>query len=114
MLGWLIALAADQSAAWLAQERAVTRASVRCAAPADSGEVTVCGRRNADRYRVPLVEVDLDNPAHEGVAAERDRLLARTTTCQEHSPFQIGCGMAGVTLSTRHGVVPGGERPLAP
>ncbi|MES2043499.1 MAG: hypothetical protein V4475_06460 [Pseudomonadota bacterium] len=114
MLGWLLLLAADQSAAWLAQERAATRASPQCAAPADAHEVTVCGRRHADRYRVPLIEVDRDNPANEGVPAERERLLARTSNCREHNLFQVGCGMAGVTLSTRHGIVPGGERPLAP
>ena len=114
MLGWLLVLAADQSAAWLTREHAMTRASPQCTAPADSGEVTVCGRRQADRYRLPLVAVDLDDPGHEGVAAERDRLLARTTNCQEHRAFLVGCGMAGVTLSTRHGVALGGERPLAP
>ena len=114
MLGWLIMLVADQSAAWIAQERAVTRVSPQCAAPADSQEVTVCGRRTADRYRVPLIEIDRDNPANESVAAERERLLARTSNCREHSAFQVGCGMAGVTVSTRHGIVPRGERPLAP
>lgn len=114
MLSWLLLLAADQSAAWIAQERAATRASPQCTAPADSREVMVCGRRHADRYRVPLIEVDLDNPANEGVPAERQRLLARTSNCREHSLFQVGCGMAGVTLSSRHGVVLGGERTLAP
>jgi len=114
MLGWLLLLAADQSAAWVAQERAATRASPQCTAPADSHEVTVCGRRHADRYRLPLIEVNRDDPANEGVPAERERLLARTSNCREHNLFQVGCGMAGVTLSTRHGIVPGGERPLAP
>lgn len=114
MPGWLFILMADPSAAWLAQERAVTRASPQCIAPADSREVTVCGRRHADRYRLPLIEVDLDDPANEGVAAERERLLARTSNCREHRLFLVGCGMAGVTVSTRHGVTLGGERPLAP
>ena len=114
MLSWLLLLVADQSAVWLAQERAATRAGPQCLAPADSREVVVCGRRHADRYRVPLIEVDRDNPANEGVPAERQRLLARTTNCREHSVFQVGCGMAGVTASTRHGVVAVGERPLAP
>ena len=114
MLGWFMMLAADQGDVWLARERALTRATVQCTAPADADEVTVCGRRQADRYRVPLIEIDPDDPAHEAVAAERERLLARTTTCREHSLFQVGCGMAGVTVSTRHGLVPGGERPLAP
>lgn len=114
MLGWLLLLAADHSAAWLAQERATTRASPQCTAPADAREVTVCGRRHADRYRVPLIEIDRDDPAHEGVPAERYRLLARTNNCREHNLFQVGCGMAGVTASTRHGITTGGERPLAP
>ncbi|MDB5709360.1 MAG: hypothetical protein JWL96_1430 [Sphingomonas bacterium] len=114
MLGWLLLLAADPSAAWLAQERAATRVSPICTAPTDSNEVTVCGRRHADRYRVPLIEIDRDNPANEGVPAERYRLLARTNNCREHNLFQVGCGMAGVTASTRHGITTGGERPLAP
>jgi hypothetical protein len=114
MLSWLLVVMADQSAAWLAQERAATRAGPQCLAPADSSEVMVCGRRHADRYRVPLIEVDRDNPANEGVPAERQRLLARTNNCREHNLFQVGCGLAGVTVSTRHGVVAGGERPLAP
>lgn len=114
MFGWLIMLAADPSAAWLAQERAVTRADPQCTAPTDWREVTVCGRRRADRYRVPLIEVDRDDPANEGVPAERERLLARTSNCREHRAFLVGCGMAGVTASTRHGVTLAGERPLAP
>lgn len=114
MLGWLILVAADQSAAWIAQEQALTRAGPICTAPSDSREVTVCGRRRADRYRVPLIEIDRDNPANEGVPAERERLLARTSNCREHRLFLVGCGMAGMTVSTQHGVVLGGERPLAP
>jgi hypothetical protein len=114
MLSWLLLLAADQSAAWLAQERVATRVAPVCTAPADSREVTVCGRRHADRYRVPLIEIDRDQPANEGVPAERERLLARTNNCREHNLFQVGCGLAGVTMSTRNGLVPGGERPLAP
>ena len=114
MFGWLVVMAAGQSAVWIAHERELTRAGPQCTAPTDSSEVTVCGRRTADRYRVPLIEVTAGDPAHQGVPAERERLLARTTACQEHNAFQIGCGMAGVSVSTARGVTLGAERPLAP
>jgi hypothetical protein len=41
-------------------------------------------------------------------------MLARTNNCQEKSTFLVGCGAAGVSVSTRSGVSLMGERPIAP
>jgi hypothetical protein len=108
-----ILLAGQSAAGMIAVYEDKTRGDARCAAPAGN-DVVVCGRRTADRYRVPLIEHDAGDPYHEGVPAERERLLARTNNCQEHSTFLVGCGMAGVSVSSSHGVTLEGERPLAP
>ena len=114
MSALLAMLLAGQSASgMMAVYHDKTQGDARCAAPTGN-DVVVCGRRAADRYRVPLIEYDAGDPRHEGVPAERERLLARTNNCEEHSTFLVGCGMAGVTVSSQHGVVLDGERPLAP
>jgi len=95
------------------QYRRKTAAGPRCAAAEDPQEVMVCGRRNADRYRVPLIERDPADPKNEGVPAERERMLARTSNCEEKSTFLVGCGMVGLSAGTG-GVHLAGERPLAP
>ena len=59
-------------------------------------DIVICRRRAADRYRAPLMELDLTNPKNEAVAVERERLLARTNNCQEISTFLVGCGKAGI------------------
>ncbi|MDB5703132.1 MAG: hypothetical protein JWN66_248 [Sphingomonas bacterium] len=97
----------------MARYREKTAAGPHCTVAADPGEVTVCGRRNADRYRVPLVERDPANPRNEGVPMERERMLARTSNCEEKSIFLIGCGKAGVSVGTG-GFHLAGERTLAP
>lgn len=97
----------------IARYRDATRATIRC----DSGrsdDVLVCGRRAADRWRVPLATLDPDNPENTPVMVERDRLLARTSNCKEMSLFLVGCGKVGVGYSTSGGVAFLGMRPLAP
>lgn len=93
--------------------RRKTAAGPRCAAAEDPQEVMVCGRRDADRYRVPLIERDPADPKNEGVPAERERMLARTDNCEEKSIFLVGCGKVGVSVGTG-GFHLAGERPLAP
>ena len=94
--------------------REKTRATTRCI-HGTGDDVVVCGRRNADRYRVPLIEHDAGDPKHQGVPAERERLLARTDNCEEKSLFLVGCGMAGVSMTVgAGGVNVRGERPIAP
>lgn len=63
-------------------------------------DILVCGRRDADRYRVPYITAVPGDPRNLTVHQERAKLLARPTPCQERGAFLIGCGMAGVTIST--------------
>jgi len=112
---WL--LMAMQSApdldAGMARYRATTSGAVNCRA-ATSGEIVICGRRAADQWRAPLVVIDPNDPRNQSVMAERERLLARTNNCEELSTFLVGCGSAGVSVSSRTGVSLNGERPIAP
>ena len=115
MLIFLLALADGTAAQALAEYRARTAVAVQCRAQAQDDAVVVCARRAADRYRLPLVSApDPGDPAHEGVAAERERLLARTNQCQEKTAFMVGCGVAGASFSTARGFGLNGERPIAP
>jgi hypothetical protein len=75
----------------------------RCTRPADAREIMVCGRRNADRYRVPFTGYAVGDPRSETLAGERVRLQHQTTTCQDLGPFQIKCGMVGVHTSVGFG-----------
>lgn len=97
----------------LARYRAVTRATIECSATRPD-DIVVCGRREADRWRVPLIQVDPADPKNQGVPVERERLLVRTNNCQEKSTFLVGCGKVGVSVSTLSGVSLIGERPIAP
>lgn len=113
---FLIALAVEPTAAALMARSGDVTALPRCAAVAQPGEVTVCGARRADRYRVPFVVHDAGDPRYETVSAERTRLLHRTTPLQDLSPFLVGGGMAGAhaTVSGDGRVITAGLRRLAP
>jgi hypothetical protein len=76
-------------------------------------EIIVCGRREADRYRVPLIERDAGDPRGETLMGERERIQNRTTPCQQRGPYLVGCGMVGVTVSTTIGRDGIRYRPLA-
>lgn len=100
----------------VAAARARTAAETRCP-ETNTTDVTVCGLRRADRFRVPYVVVDLGDPAHEGVPAERERLLRRTTPVQDMGPFLVGGGMVGVSMAVgdgKSGARIAGLRPPAP
>ena len=88
----------------------------RCSYDRQSTDITVCGLRHADRYRVPFVIRDPGDPRFEAVSAERARLLHRTTPLQDLSPFLVGGGMAGVhaMISGDGSVRTEGMRRLAP
>lgn len=116
MIAWLIMLETGPAVASIDRYRRLTRATPHCEARTSADEIAVCGRRDADRYRVPLIEHDPGDPAHEGVAAERERLLARTSNCREKSLFLVGCGSAGATASAgfgRDGIGTPHLRPMA-
>ena len=110
VIATLLALAADP-AALAAAARARTAAARRCPRAA-STDVTVCGLREADRFRVPLV----DRGGRDDVAAQRAAMLRRPSPVEQLSPFLVGGGMAGVSVGTTFGA--GGSaayvRPLAP
>ncbi|MCT8001383.1 hypothetical protein NZL82_05765 [Sphingomonas sanguinis] len=73
----------------------------RCVYDPNATDITVCGRRNADRFRMPFeIPPEPGDPRHEGVMEERTRLLARSTPLKDLSPFQVGGGLAGVTMDT--------------
>ncbi len=101
MIAWLVLLAQD-GGAMLDRARAMMSVERRCPVEATT-DVTVCGLRRADRYRAPIVVHDPGDPAHEGVPAERERLLARTNPVHDLSPFLVGGGMAGVKATVGAG-----------
>jgi hypothetical protein len=63
-------------------------------------EVIVCGRRAADRYRLPLIIREAGDPKNEGVHDERHRLQYVQNACDLKGPFQIGCGSVGISVGT--------------
>ncbi|WP_294190992.1 hypothetical protein [uncultured Sphingomonas sp.] len=83
--------------------RARTAAEHRCVVTPDTTDITVCGKRHADRFRVPFVGGPNGNRTDD-VPYEREALLHRTTPIDDLSPFLVGGGMAGVSVSTRGGV----------
>lgn len=93
----------------------LTRVEPRCQA-AVGGEILVCGRREADKYRVPLITPPpAGSPRIVDVHAERAKLIAIETPCQQRGPHLVGCGMVGVTMSTKLGGTGKVEvRPIAP
>ena len=98
----------------VARARRIMAIEPRCTAD-QSSDVVVCGRRRADRFRMPLVEHDPGDPRYEGVPAERARLLARTSALQQRGASLAGGGMAGMRVVTGgRGTQVAGLRPLAP
>lgn len=111
MIPLLILLAgADDDA--MAVYRAKTAAERRCAVVAGSTDITICGMRQADRYRVPFVGGANENRTDD-VPYERDAMLHRTNPVQGLSPFLVGGGHVGVSVSTRGGLAGYKSRELA-
>ncbi len=109
-----LALAAPASADLIETYREQTSVEPRCRA-AQGDEIMVCGRREADRYRVPLVPPPTPgDPKARGVHEERSRLIATETSCQQRGPYVYGCGKVGFTVTTKIGSGPVKVRPLAP
>jgi hypothetical protein len=92
----------------------LTSAEPHCRQPTGD-EIMVCGRRDADRYRVPFIVPTPGDPRTRGVPEERALLIAERSPCDSKGPFLVGCGAVGITMSTKIGG--GGKveyRPLAP
>lgn len=112
-LAALLLQAAAAPADLVAAARARLAAERRCT-PSDSTDVTICGRRNADRFRAPLTTRAPDR--RDDVTAERAALLHRTNPVQDLSPFLVESGMAGVSAGVSFGASGSDThvRPLAP
>ena len=108
----LLAMALEAEAA-LAAYQEKTRAEQACPVVRNATDVTVCGLRTADRFRVPFLAPDPGNPLHEPVAKERQRYLARTDNCREKSTFLVGCGSFGLSVTTGGGKPGVQVRPMA-
>ena len=109
----LLLAAATPDADALDRYRTLTAAEPRCERRADTTDVTVCGLRDADRFRVPFLLHEAGDPRHEAVTDERKRYLARTDNCQEKTLFLVGCGAWGLSVTTGGGREGVEVRPLA-
>ena len=107
--------ASSQERASIRKYDELTRVEPRCSAPRAGSEIVVCGRRKADRWRVPYLLKEDGDPSIQNVSAERNGLIATTTPCQDRSIFLVGCGK-GVGVSASIGFASGQGvklRPLA-
>jgi hypothetical protein len=110
----LAAGAADPEAEMLLSYEALTQVAPRCR-QRSGADILVCGRRDADRYRVPFVSATPGDPRRLGVREERATWLRRPTGCDERGAFLVGCGMVGVSVSTNLATGKAEvARPLAP
>jgi len=107
-------VAAQSPAPAIATYHALTSVSPRCRGAERADDIIVCGRRGADRWRVPFVEPTAGDPGNETVMGERERLQAKSNQCLDRGPFLIGCGMAGVGMVVGLGGQGVRMRPLAP
>lgn len=90
-----------------------TSVEPRCTA-AGGDEIIVCGRRDADRYRVPFLVPTPGDPRIVDVPAERARLIAVQSGCEQMGAMPYGCGAVGISVSTKLGGAGSIEfRPLA-
>lgn len=98
MLLFLMALQAD-AAALVDSARRITSAENRCV-QRDTTDVTVCGLRRADRFRVPLMTTP---SRRDNVAEQRAALTQARTPIQDMGPFLVGGGSAGVRATVGFG-----------
>ena len=95
---------------------ALTSVSPHCTAPKAGSEIVVCGRRRADRWRVPFLLKEAGDPSIQNVPAERAGLIPTRTPCQDRSIFLVGCGKGvGLSMTVGLGAGAGGTkvRPIA-
>jgi hypothetical protein len=95
--------------------REKTSVIVRCARPAGE-QIVVCGRRAADKWRVPFLGFAPGDPAGDSVSTERNRLVAAAKLPCGQGAIIANCG-PGVGVSTKMAFGAGGVstqvRPLA-
>ena len=96
--------------------QAMTRVEPRCSAPKAGNEIIVCGRRRADRWRVPYLLKEAGDPSIQDVSAERNRIASEPRApCGTTAFFATAnCGKVGLSVSTAIGDGAGVKlRPLA-
>lgn len=91
-----------------------TRVTVQCSRPVGD-TIVVCGRRAADKWRVPFLGLSPGDPRGESVSGERNRLASEPRpTCGVTAFFYTAdCGMVGITVGTSFGGSSVRLRPLA-
>ncbi|TXC71784.1 hypothetical protein FSB78_13105 [Sphingomonas ginsenosidivorax] len=95
MFPYILALQAD-TATLVDTARRMTSVAQRCVQDPNSTDITVCGLRNADRFRVPLKTA----PARrDNVAEQRAALVHARTPMEDMGPFLVGGGGAGVSAT---------------
>ena len=117
MLALLLMMQAGgvDAARLVAETRALTRVAVDCRSRREGEEITVCARRDADRWRVPFVTPDPGAIDRDDVPGERSRLIARPNNCAEMKLMAYECGMVGVSMTAGgRGTRWEAPRPLAP
>ncbi len=94
---------ADSQDDLLARYAAKTSVVTHCTKP--SGDtILVCGRRAADKWRVPYLSYEPGDPRGESLPSERERIQAKNSNpCQNRSAFLIGCGAVGVSSKVSFG-----------
>lgn len=113
---WLMMQAVPMDAARLmADVRALTRATVECRQERAADAITVCARRDADKWRVPFVTPDPGAIDPDDVPRERSKLIARPNNCTEMKLMAYECGMVGASMTSGgRGTRFEAPRPLAP
>ena len=98
----------DRVSAAMAQSRDLTHASTRCRTPKGDDEITVCARRDADRYRIPPTPAPRDSVPDRVARLTEDHGRER---CGQGA-FTVHCGKvgAGVSVSFGRGAGSGGTR----
>jgi hypothetical protein len=113
----LLVMMAQQASveAAMAKYRAATRAEYRCEPTAETGEIVVCALRDADQFRVPILEPTPGDPRTVDAMAERERLVKMPSLGCGLAASYEGCGMVGVTATANsRGVGVSRPRPIAP
>ncbi|MEN3745572.1 hypothetical protein TPR58_00225 [Sphingomonas sp. HF-S3] len=100
-------------AAGIARAREVIGVDPPCRTTRDDGEIVVCARREADRYRVPLVLSARPENSVPLQTAELTKDYGRIPCGQSAFTAQCG-GMVGVSVSTNGQNIKMVQRDLAP